>query len=273
MGLSFVYLDSVLYKISSPIWRGGLGMWFPAMMPYFGNGNMDFLLDYYYVLVPLGYLTLFFESFFFTFLFHRKFWAIPFIVGCGLHVGIALTFTIVNFGLMFSAVFLLFIPDRYIDALFRGKFNYENSQDFVILPKTYIPIIMLFICLQVLPTLSYTPYARRLINNKIKDSLIFRYGRLFSYHLFGITNHPVFMDFHYNNSNYVWRLVDKEDSSINVLVDKNGSPLFEMNGRLWVRFLKISLRGYNEDLINKELIPIILKSVPLYGDSSRTYEF
>ena len=86
------------------------------------------------------------------------------------------------------------------------------------------------------PTLSYSPFVSSVVPKEIKTSFIFKIGRYFSYHLFGITNHPVFMDGHYKDSNYVWKLVDPETGQSDVLVDSNGSPNFEMSGRVWVRF-------------------------------------
>ena len=273
VGLAFVYLDSILYKFSSGIWMNGLGMWYPAMMPYFGNGNIDFLLNFSILLIPLGFLTVFFELTFFIFLFVRRLWFIPFIVGLGLHIGIAVTFTIVNFGLLFSSVFIILLPDSFFDNYFSKNSKYEfRDTDDICLKKSGAVLLFFFIS-QLFPTFTQSPYAKKLLSDNVKNSFLMRLPRAGAYHFFGITNHPVFMDNHFKNSNYVWRLVDQKTGRSDVLVNENGSPLFEMNGRVWVRFLKIMIKGYNQKTIDHMLIPNLIKAIPLYGDENTNYVF
>lgn len=273
VGLAFVYLDSILYKFSSGTWMNGLGMWYPAMMPYFGNGNIDFLLNSSALLIPLGFLTVFFELSFFIFLFLRKFWFVPFVIGLGLHIGIAVTFTIVNFGLFFSSVFIVFIPDSFFDNIFSKKTNFELVDPENICVKKSCLIVLFFSVLQLFPTLTQSPFAKELLSDDVKKSFLFKLPRAGAYHFFGITNHPVFMDNHFRSSNYVWRLVDEKTGKSDVLVNEDGSPLFEMNGRVWCRFLKIMIKGYNESILDQTLISNLIKAIPLYGDKNTKYSF
>jgi predicted DCC family thiol-disulfide oxidoreductase YuxK len=108
-GVGFMYFGSVFFKLSSELWLSGLGMWLPSSMPMATYSNLDFILDIKFFSIALGYVSFIFEALF-IFLFWFKPFRIPlFVLGIGLHLGIAIVFPIPWFGLgMVALVFLLF---------------------------------------------------------------------------------------------------------------------------------------------------------------------
>ncbi|AMR26885.1 hypothetical protein A0257_07050 [Hymenobacter psoromatis] len=110
LGLAFVYLDSTLYKLTSPMWLAGLGMWKTLSLPYETRLNGSFILNNEFLVKFLGYLTLAFE-FFFIFLFPwRKYRLVVLTIGVGLHLGILLLFPFPLFAIGFGSLYLLLVP-------------------------------------------------------------------------------------------------------------------------------------------------------------------
>jgi hypothetical protein len=113
MGIAFVYLDSTFYKLTSPMWLQGLGMWKTMSTPFETQLNGSFVLNNELLVKFLGYLTLVFE-FFFLFLFpFRKYRVALLIIGIGLHLGILVFFTFPLFSLGFGSLYLLLVPSSW----------------------------------------------------------------------------------------------------------------------------------------------------------------
>jgi predicted DCC family thiol-disulfide oxidoreductase YuxK len=112
-GIAFVYLDSTLYKLVSPMWLQGLGMWKTMSTPFETQLNGSLVLNKEVLVKALGYLTLVFE-FFFLFLFpFRKYRVVLLIIGVGLHLGILVFFTFPLFSLGFGSLYLLLVPSSW----------------------------------------------------------------------------------------------------------------------------------------------------------------
>lgn len=111
LGLAFVYLDSVFYKLTSAnIWLEGLGMWLPASLPQAVHVNLSWLLNQEYLVKFLGFLTIIFEGVF-IFIFWFKKARIPLlIIGVGLHLGILIAFPIPLFALTAIGTYILLVP-------------------------------------------------------------------------------------------------------------------------------------------------------------------
>ncbi len=109
--LGFLYFDSAIHKMFAQHWRNGLGAWLPASMPYYISAiDMGWLLNYEYIQKSIGYLILVFQ-FSFIFLFHySKLRPLYFIVGAGLHFGIAITLNIYPFGIGMLIFYTLVAP-------------------------------------------------------------------------------------------------------------------------------------------------------------------
>lgn len=110
LAIAIVYFDSIFLKLCSNAWTSGLGMWLPASMPMMVHTNLSFLLNCKYLMIFLGYLTLFFEAIFLFVFFRKKWRMIVFIIGVGFHLGILILFPIPWFALTVIAVYLLLIP-------------------------------------------------------------------------------------------------------------------------------------------------------------------
>ncbi|MGI4738386.1 MAG: hypothetical protein ACRYG7_24725 [Janthinobacterium lividum] len=109
-GIAFVYLDSTLYKLTSPMWLAGLGMWKTLSLPYETQLNGSFILNNELLVKSLSYLTLVFE-FFFLFLFPwRKYRLVLLAIGLGLHLGILVLFPFPLFAIGFCSLYLLLVP-------------------------------------------------------------------------------------------------------------------------------------------------------------------
>lgn len=110
VGIAFVYLDSTLHKLVSPLWMQGLGMWPPASLPFAAQFDASLILNNQILMKFFGYLSLVFE-FVFLFLFpFKKFRRALIIIGVGLHVGILIVFPIPLFAIGFGALYILMIP-------------------------------------------------------------------------------------------------------------------------------------------------------------------
>jgi len=110
VGIAFVYFDSALYKLTSPMWLSGLGMWKTLSLPYETPFNPTYVLNHEWLVKFLGYLTLVFE-FFFLFLFpFRRYRPLLLLIGVGLHLGILVTLALPLFALGFGSLYVLMVP-------------------------------------------------------------------------------------------------------------------------------------------------------------------
>ncbi|MBW1297146.1 hypothetical protein [Aquimarina litoralis] len=137
VGLGLVYFDSVIfYKMQSPMWLRGLGLWLPSSLPQITISENQWFLNQEFLVRSLSYLTLYFE-FVFIFMFWNKLFRIPLlIIGVGLHLGILIEYPIPYFGLGCSAVYILMVPvslwSKLWDKIFKNKKNltiYYNHLD------------------------------------------------------------------------------------------------------------------------------------------------
>ncbi len=121
IGVGFVYVDSIFFKLTSSLWMNGLGMWKPASMPQSAFMNITPLLNFKYLILALGYLTFLFETIF-IFTFWRKSWRVYLlIIGIGLHLGILICFPITFFALGVSSIYLLMVPVKFWKIIFDSK--------------------------------------------------------------------------------------------------------------------------------------------------------
>jgi len=130
LGVGFIYFDSVFFKLSSPLWLRGLGLWLPGSLPEAVIFNNSFLLNLKYLIIALGYLTLIFETIF-LFVFWRKKWRMPvLILGIGLHLGILMFFPIPFFALGVVAIYILMIPVSLWDIFFKQREALQKQTKF-----------------------------------------------------------------------------------------------------------------------------------------------
>lgn len=117
VGIAIIYFDSIFYKLATPMWRNGLGMWLPASLPENTWLDLSFILNIKFLSIGMGFLTLVFEAIF-LFTFYLKKWRTPlFLVGQGLHIGIVIAFPIPWFGLAVTFLYVLLLPVGMWDKL------------------------------------------------------------------------------------------------------------------------------------------------------------
>ena len=110
VGVGLVYFDSIFYKLQSPLWMSGLGVWLPASMPFAVNFNASSILNMEWFMKGLGYLTLVFEVLFLFLFWNKRFRLIFFIIGLGLHIGIYILYPIPQFAQLVVAMYVLLLP-------------------------------------------------------------------------------------------------------------------------------------------------------------------
>ncbi|TDN37713.1 DUF393 domain-containing protein [Hymenobacter sp. UV11] len=110
VGIGFVYFDSALYKLTSPLWLTGLGMWKPLSLPYETPFNYSYLLNQEVLVKFLGYLTLVFELVFLFLYPFRRYRPWLLLIGLGLHLGVLVSLPIPLFAVGFSSLYVLVVP-------------------------------------------------------------------------------------------------------------------------------------------------------------------
>ncbi|WP_027420654.1 DCC1-like thiol-disulfide oxidoreductase family protein [Crocinitomix catalasitica] len=113
VGLGFVYADSVIYKLTSPTWMSGLGMWRPSVMSNFNNSNFNIILNSELLMLVLGYLTILFEASFIFLMWFKKIRLSLVIIGIGLHIGIFIYYPIPLFAYGAISLYILMIPAKF----------------------------------------------------------------------------------------------------------------------------------------------------------------
>lgn len=134
LGIALVYFDSVFYKLASPMWTAGLGVWLPASLPQVTWVDLTPLLDQRALMLGLGYLTLVFESVFLALMFFDRLRPALFAVGLGLHLGITMAFPIPWFGLAMMALYALLVPGEWMEAAAR---RLRRSETGAALPRAH----------------------------------------------------------------------------------------------------------------------------------------
>lgn len=282
-GLAVVYTDSIFFKFISPMWLNGLGMWLPASMPPVTIWNDSFMLDNFYLMKFLGYLTLAFEILF-IFLFWFKPFRVPFmIIGVGLHVGIFLEFPIPYFALGSVAIYALMVPIKWWKRIERGirsmlarmKIGVGNQLEENAItesekgvPKTAnkldelkfkmfaIGMAALILCqvnISLFSPFTYKATSKVLgvIPDPVRKSIESGHRNLsfISQKLFGITFHPVFMDGHFRDLRTLALVYESEKGPVFLpFVNEDGMPSEQIKGGAWVNWtFRIGRNGSESD--------------------------
>jgi hypothetical protein len=270
-GVGVVYLDSVFYKLVSPMWRGGLGVWLPASLPHVAWHDLGPILDREWLVKGLGWLTLGFELLFLALMWWRPLRPLLLAVGLGLHLGITLVFPIPWFGLAASTVYLLLVPARWyeragawlaraasraptlrtsaqrlrggLDALL-GVSAPGSTAHAVDPPRVVLVALATFLLVsQGLATLQ-APLVREIAGPAQLGAVLRRMQPLavgwtekVSRPLAGITRHGVFMDRHFQRYEEVIAVASVAPDGRETLLpywEPSGAPASANNGRLWV---------------------------------------
>jgi hypothetical protein len=127
-GLGFVYFNSALSKIYSPIWQKGLGMWAPSSLPMFITADMTPFLNQEWLVKFMGYLVIIFELVF-PFIFRNRPLKVPLMfIGVFFHVGILVVFSIPGFAVAAICLYILMIPEKWMNRLFGAGQTTESPE-------------------------------------------------------------------------------------------------------------------------------------------------
>lgn len=112
--LGWLYLDSDVHKLFAQHWRNGLGSWLPATQPYYVSAlDMSLLLNVELLEKSIGYTIMVFQLTFIVFFARKKIRVFYFLIGIGLHLGIALTLNIYPFGVGMLICYVLLVPHEW----------------------------------------------------------------------------------------------------------------------------------------------------------------
>jgi hypothetical protein len=200
MAVALVYFDSALYKVFSPMWMAGLGLWQPASAPYATFFDWSWLLDQEVPVKALGFLVVLFEAAFIVLMWIRQARIPMLIVGLGLHLGILLIFALPLFALGVASLFLLLVPAGWWENLARTdrrpaamRVGSERRR------KPTAALIAAFLAFavvsQILCVLESPPLVRR--TEVVRETRLYRAWREAARIFLGIHPHPVFMDWRY----------------------------------------------------------------------------
>jgi hypothetical protein len=115
LGIGTMYLDSCAYKLASPMYRSGLGLWAPASLPYNLHNAAAGLLDYELVALASGYFAIAFELSFCVLIWSRR--VRPYLVGIGIvfHLTVLYFFPLWSFSLMVVVFYLALLPSTFYE--------------------------------------------------------------------------------------------------------------------------------------------------------------
>lgn len=253
VGIALVYFDSVFYKLASPMWTSGLGLWRPASLPHNTHWNVGRLLDIKPLMLALSHITLAFETVFVFVMWWDRLRPWLFTIGVGLHLGIVVMFPIPWFGFAVFALYLLLVPDAWWARVVPRANEHclgddDSDRSFRRWDALAVPMVM---------SLAIVVSASQLVMTSASDlarQLSARYGGeqlrqtveqlAVRIHkpvrvLFGVTRHPVFMDFHFDgyDSFYTLAFVNRDGSLTWLpMAERSGQGRLGWSGRLWVNY-------------------------------------
>ncbi|MCA9078123.1 MAG: HTTM domain-containing protein [Planctomycetaceae bacterium] len=264
VGIALVYFDSVFYKLDSPMWMAGLGMWRPASLPHNTYWSMSWLLDLKLIMVTLGYLTLLFEVVFIVAMWFDKLRPLLLIIGMGLHLGIVITFPIPWFGLAVAALYVLLVPDSWwawlgsrIPARDTGQAlqadDTSQSNAALVLSRrraiqrnaVIVGALALIVTVAQFVQTTRSDLAKTLSRGNALASVLRPFQTLAhqshyaSRTLLGVTPHPVFMDFHFDGYEAFFTLVHVDSVGRQTwlpISNEQGQGSLLWSGRLWVNW-------------------------------------
>ncbi|MEM7186429.1 MAG: HTTM domain-containing protein [Bacteroidota bacterium] len=263
VGVGFVYFGSVFFKFKSEMWMGGLGIWLPGSIPQATILDDQWLLNREYVMKFLSYLTLVFEVALPFIFFIKRFRALLFIIGVGLHIGILFQFPIPYFALGVVSIYVLLLPVSYWDRLARWFARRSNSEEIkkeitttsvmrrkIDTPRTRwevlaFKVLVVFLFLFQFNATFNFPFSDGIVSYVVSKSEASRKPiakalqqkkrlMMFTKKYLGIGPHGVFVDGHFIGYD---RLVSVSyDGKLLPMYDERGMPGHYLSGGSWADF-------------------------------------
>ncbi len=265
VGIALVYFDSVFYKLSSPMWMAGLGLWRPASLPHNTHWNVGWLLDLKPLMLALSHVTLVFECLFLPLMWFDRLRPWLFSIGVGLHLGIVVMFPIPWFGFTVFGLYLLLIPDAWwmVLASWIGSVSDRLSSvsprgesppvPVAAAPLRTFDLLSVKLVLSLAVIVSMTQFLMTATADLSRDftatvggesirrpfeQLAARTRSLWRIP-FGVTRHPVFMDFHFDGYESFFTLVAVDEDGTQTwlpMAAESGQGRLGWSGRLWVNW-------------------------------------
>jgi hypothetical protein len=112
-----IYMVSAIYKWGSSDWINGTILVDTLSVRPFGNWSDDTLVGLSPLFIAAAYFTLFYQTAFACIIWFRRIKKWTLIIGVAMHLGIILLFGLVEFGLVMILGYVVFLPDRWSEAL------------------------------------------------------------------------------------------------------------------------------------------------------------
>jgi hypothetical protein len=232
LAIGFIYFDSALHKLCSPMWLKGLGVWLPSSIPMITHTNLTWILNNEFLIKLNGYLILLFETVF-IFLFWFKPFRVPFLVlGVVFHLGILIAFPIPSFAMAMIAMYILMVPVKWWSFL-KVK-SVEVIEDNLLFDRLtmskYFWKATLVITAALFTLVSYSaPLPQKILHrNNIKlINVIERHTKRY----LGIQQYKIFTDWAYEGYNQVYKI--EHDGKLIPIFDNNGQPIGFNKGVIW----------------------------------------
>jgi hypothetical protein len=256
--LGLVYLDSVIYKCTSPMWMSGLGFWLPASLPQNAQTDLTWILNQQGLVKSIGYGIMGFE---FAFLFLIWFPRLRlFLVLCGLllHAGLGVAYPLPHLSLAMMVLYLPLIPAGFWQALrntwrrfiggpgSRAPASPASSPVAAIKKADWLAVFLLYCCLGQLLCLTLTPLFQTAAGKLgIKEELarlqwVFKPVFFFNQKFLGLVPHDVFLDKHFQGYHQLVSLWYVPPQGLMVplpLLNGQGRPAAYCTGRVWTKWV------------------------------------
>jgi predicted DCC family thiol-disulfide oxidoreductase YuxK len=119
LAVGLIYWDSMLWKLTSPMYLAGLGFWLPASLPQNTYFDLSPLLGPELLMRAMGYCVLLFEGLFLFLVWFRPLRLPLILAGVGFHVGIMIAYPIPLFSLQMTAFYIGMVPPSVYEAVAR----------------------------------------------------------------------------------------------------------------------------------------------------------
>lgn len=244
--VGLIYFDSVLFKLGSPMWWKGLGVWLPASYPHATWMKcQSWLLDNHLLMMLLGYGTILFEGLFLFVMWSRRYHMALLISGVLLHSGIVMIFPIPWFGLAVMAIYLLLLPETLIRRLFPVLALPDDPAQKEDCRHYYVAAIAVAALFLQMPSIINSPAVRLTAHftnattpwRAVADPL--RPYMSVAQPILGTTPHPVFMDMHFAGYDHELAVVHRSQNGSEEwlpLISESGNAQQYNFGRLWVNW-------------------------------------
>jgi Vitamin K-dependent gamma-carboxylase len=259
VALGLVYLDSVVYKFTSPMWMSGLGFWLPSSLPQNARTDLSWILNQQGLVKAIGYGILVFESLFLLLIWFRPLRLVLVVGGLLLHAGIGLAYPIPHFSLAMMAMYLPLLPGGFWQAV-RRTWSWLMSQAIPVRRPSarnlapavagkkagWLAAFLVYCGLSQLLCLTLTPLfhagAQKLGVEKQLAGLQtwFKPVFFFNQKFLGLVPHDIFLDKHFEQYGRLvsLRYVAAHGPQVPLpLLDERGQPGPYCTGRLWTKWV------------------------------------